>query len=63
MQTSDLGIAIRDLLEDQEIQGNVLSDKPNSELTPIDFIDVSDADNPVIHTSAGKFRVAITRIE
>lgn len=62
LKTSDIGVAIRDFLEDQEIQDDILSDQPADHLTHIDFVDVSGASNPVIHTEAGVFRVSIVRV-
>jgi hypothetical protein len=65
--TRDIGIALRDLMEERDIV--ISSDADDGESvqtelrTTVEFIDVSDPDNPVIHLSTGQaFRCAIVAI-
>jgi hypothetical protein len=65
--TRDIGIALRDLMEERDIV--ISSDADDGETvqtelrTTVEFIDVSDPDNPVIHLSTGQtFRCAIVAI-
>lgn len=56
--TRDIGIALRDLMEQRDIV--VSSDTDDGETAQtefratVEFIDVSDPDNPVIHLSTGQ---------
>jgi hypothetical protein len=65
--TRDIGIALRDLMEERDIV--ISSDADDGEpvqtelRTTVEIIDVSDPDNPVIHLSTGQtFRCAIVAI-
>ena len=56
----DLGLAIRDFLEDREF----IHYRSNMEESPyrstVEFIDVSDANNPLVYLTNGqKFRIRI----
>lgn len=68
LETSDIGIAIRDALEDDyiskitEIGADVVKEQTNAGF--ITFVDVSDASNPVIHLENGqRFVVRIVALE
>jgi len=65
--TRDIGIALRDLMEERDIV--ISSDADDGETvqtefrTTVEFIDVSDPDNPVIHLSTGQtFRCVIVAV-
>jgi hypothetical protein len=59
--TSDLGLAIRDFLKGQEFvifSGD--TDTGTGTRAEVDFIDVSDSHNPIIHLANGQaFRIVI----
>lgn len=57
--TSDLGLAIRDFLEGQEF-AIFEGDTDTGVRADVEFIDVSDPHNPIIHLANGQaFRVTI----
>lgn len=60
MQTSDLGIAIRDFIEGERfIQ---FSSGKHDVKSKIEFVDVSDPHNPVVHCDTGEvFTIRILR--
>ncbi len=65
--TRDIGIALRDLMEEKEIVMSSETDDGETAQTEfrttVEFIDVSDPDNPVIHLSTGQtFRCAIVAV-
>jgi hypothetical protein len=64
--TRDTGIALRDLMEKQDIviSSDTNDGEPVQEFRKtVEFIDVSDPDNPVIHLSTGQtFRCVIVAV-
>ena len=57
--TRDIGFAIRDFLEDRVIC-HLNRDGEERGRDTVEFVDISDADNPVIHMLGGQtFRVRI----
>ena len=65
LSTTHIGFAIRDLMEGQEIDG----ERPSSENPFADEryeiyrVDVTDANNPWIHTSGGTFKIIILKMD
>ena len=65
LSTKDIGILIRDRLEDNCVYELDWQADPVQQKVwhNIDFVDVSDANNPVIHLSNGqKFKIVILAI-
>ena len=64
LSTARIGIAIRDFLEDREIESDPASrdDPYGEERAYIKFVDVSDPHNPVIHTDQGVFKIVILKV-
>lgn len=59
VQTRDVGLAIRDFLEGNEF-AVFHDDDDTGARVEVDFVDVSDANNPIIHLSNGRlFRCVI----
>jgi hypothetical protein len=65
LTAADIGIAIRDFLEDKEAEIIDWSQEDPASVGScfINAIDVSDAVNPVIYTADGLFRVSIVKVE
>jgi hypothetical protein len=67
LTTADIGIAIRDFLEDQDIEaldwesGDPGHNPPHGKATIV-FIDVGDPHDPVIDTDCGMFRISIVKV-
>lgn len=62
MNTKDIGLIIRDRCEGDWVWEHDWETDPIEEIDrhEIDFVDVSDASNPIIHVSNGqKFRIII----
>lgn len=57
-KTSDIGLLVRDMIEDKEFNQYNLKDEAKivgqDEVT---FVDVSDPNNPVVHTASGSMFV------
>lgn len=67
LSTADIGIAISDLLENQEIEcldwnnGEPADNPPHSKAL-IHTVDVSDPHNPLLYTEDAVFKVVIIRV-
>jgi hypothetical protein len=64
LTTADIGVAIRDHLEDKEVEaldweGDAVTTDDKFE---IQWVDLSDAHNPIVHTTGGIFRVSIVKV-
>lgn len=64
LSTARIGIAIRDLLEGKDIDSDPANrdDPYGDERAFIEFVDVSDPDNPVLYTDQGIFKIIILKI-
>jgi hypothetical protein len=64
LTTAHIGFAIRDHLEGRVIQGDeaTRNDPFSDEQYEIEFVDISDVHNPVLHTSGGVFKVVILKM-
>lgn len=63
--TSHIGWAIKDFLEEREIQGSPVTraDPFADEQYRINIVDVTDPHNPVLFTTGGVFRISIIRVD
>ena len=63
--TTHIGYAIKDFLENRDIEGEQATrgNPYADEKYRIEHVDVSDASNPMVHTSGGVFKLIIVRVD